>query len=376
VCIRDGTPGGTSIVADIFPGERSSFPEFLTNANGTLFFRALDPFGWGLWKSDGTAAGTVLVKRHPQPITSVTSVNGSIFYVSDGDHAGDANELWRSDGTPAGTTLVKAFAAGPQPFGALGGLTPMNNQLFFFAYTAGRGYVLWKSDGTTAGTTLVSDTGPRAQEYDYVLQPVGDWLFVLVGETTQHTTLWKTDGTASGTVLVKDFNLSTSAYYGNSRFIVNANGRLLFGLYGQDQPPGNMTGALWTSDGTSAGTVLIQDQILPNWFNTVAVCGKVFFSASQHVSGSTASINEELWQSDGTSAGTFVVQDIAPGEASSSPRSMIADGHRLFFSADDGTTGHELWALPISRANAPGPTPAVFLQHQVFLPHAQVDASC
>ncbi|NIP52547.1 MAG: hypothetical protein GWN61_15505, partial [candidate division Zixibacteria bacterium] len=40
-----------------------SYPSSLINVNGTLFFAASDGIhGYELWKSDGTAAGTVMVK--------------------------------------------------------------------------------------------------------------------------------------------------------------------------------------------------------------------------------------------------------------------------------------------------------------------------
>jgi ELWxxDGT repeat protein len=84
----------------------------------------------------------------------------------------------------------------------------------------------------------------------------------------------------------------------------------------------------------------------------------------------------ELWKSDGTTAGTTQVQAIAPGLAGSDPRSLIAVGRQLFFSANDGTSGRELWALPIARSASAGPTPALPLPHQIFLPHTQIDASC
>src|SRR5262249_61137988 len=67
----DGTAAGTTLVKDIWPGSSSAFivsggsvlNAFLTNVNGTLFFLANDGVsGRELWKSDGTAAGTVLAK--------------------------------------------------------------------------------------------------------------------------------------------------------------------------------------------------------------------------------------------------------------------------------------------------------------------------
>src|SRR5437660_1690432 len=79
--ITDGTAAGTVLVKDINPGPGGSFPSNLTNVNGTLFFTAFDPInGTELWLSDGTAAGTVLVKdislgissSNPRQFTSVS----------------------------------------------------------------------------------------------------------------------------------------------------------------------------------------------------------------------------------------------------------------------------------------------------------------
>lgn len=48
------------MVEDTRPGAGSSSPFYLTTVNGTMFFQATDgASGAELWKSDGTAAGTV-----------------------------------------------------------------------------------------------------------------------------------------------------------------------------------------------------------------------------------------------------------------------------------------------------------------------------
>ena len=61
----DGTPAGTVLVKDIYPdGIYDSNLEYLTAVGSTLFFTASEgPNNDRLWKSDGTAAGTVLVKH-------------------------------------------------------------------------------------------------------------------------------------------------------------------------------------------------------------------------------------------------------------------------------------------------------------------------
>src|SRR4030095_15982582 len=52
----DGTEAGTWMVKDIYPGSSGSDIFSLINANDTLYFAATDPIhGNELWKSDGTS---------------------------------------------------------------------------------------------------------------------------------------------------------------------------------------------------------------------------------------------------------------------------------------------------------------------------------
>src|SRR5262249_39719521 len=55
----------------------------------------------------------------------------------------------------------------------------------------------------------------------------------------------------------------------------------------------------------------------------------------------------ELWRSDGTAAGTVLVKDINPGSGSSNPEGLTLSGGHLFFTADDGVHGVELWDPPV-----------------------------
>src|SRR5262249_34349329 len=65
--------------------------------------------------------------------------------------------------------------------------------------------------------------------------------------------------------------------------------------------------------------------------------GVLYFVADDGVHG------RELWQTDGTAAGTMLVQDIAPGPLSSDPIALTLGSGTLFFSASDGVHGRELW---------------------------------
>src|SRR4051812_12663058 len=61
--LEDRLAPTANLLKDINPGSGNSTPTILTNVNGTMYFSASDgATGQELWKSDGTAAGTVLVK--------------------------------------------------------------------------------------------------------------------------------------------------------------------------------------------------------------------------------------------------------------------------------------------------------------------------
>lgn len=67
------------------------------------------------------------------------------------------------------------------------------------------------------------------------------------------------------------------------------------------------------------------------------VNGTVFFVANDGL------IGDELWKSDGTKAGTVLVKDIIPGFASSNPKNLQNVNGTLYFTADNGKNGVELW---------------------------------
>src|SRR5262249_14969054 len=106
----DGTTAGTVLVKDINPGINGSFPQELIAVNRTLFFVAADATGEGLWKSDGTAAGTVLVARLNEVPGPIVNANGTLFFAY--DDGTDGRELWKSDGTALGTKMVKDIYKG------------------------------------------------------------------------------------------------------------------------------------------------------------------------------------------------------------------------------------------------------------------------
>jgi ELWxxDGT repeat protein len=319
------------LVKDINPGLNSSSPQFpggAVDVNGTLYFATYGPTQ-GLWKSDGTEAGTTPVKQNAVPLATV---NDSLYFFSDGG-------LWKSDGTETGTTLIRNFLGSPfVPVNFRNNASTIGNTLYFPANDE-MGAELWKSDGTPEGTVLLTDINPdnvySISNAPAIFTAINDTLYFTAYSSASGQALWKSDGTAEGTVSIKPgvrpvSNLSFATVNGSLYFIGND------GVHGAE---------LWKSDGTSEGTVLVKDinpgvgSSLPGgafnkFFN---VNGTLYFEANDGVNGA------ELWKSDGTSEGTVLVKDINPGADSSNPAYLSAINDTLYFSSTDGVNGAELW---------------------------------
>ena len=346
----DGTAAGTVMVKDIRAGFFGSSPEQLTVVGNTLYFVADDGVnGSQVWKTDGTAGGTVRLSNldfHPF-IDSLTAVGNRLFFSADD---GNGQDLWTSDGTVAGTRLVKEIR--PGVFGSRPDwLTTYKGKLYFSATDNDHGAELWVSDGSEAGTKMVKDLQPgSAGSSPTRLAVVNNRLVFGAFTLGSGWEFWASDGTAAGTQPIKSLWL-----HGTSPSAAVLGDEIFF------QAHSNATGSeLWKSDGTSEGTVLVAD-VRPRGSSAInlgsapefitCVGDKIYFTADDGVHG------RELWVTDGTAAGTTLVQDIAPGDSGSHPDSLTAVGNRLFFAADDATHGDELWTTVATPTAPPNQKP-------------------
>lgn len=393
----DGTIAGTGLVKDIWPGSSSSSVSNMISLNGMLLFSAIDGInGRELWTSDGTTAGTYMIKDiapgdigPSNPYSSVpqdfTAAESYIYFQAYTPNEG--RELWRTDGTAPGTVLVKDINTGIgyskpadffyldgtlyfQAFDSLHGielwstqpsalgaslvkdiypgdessepeyLVALNNKVFFAATTLDQGRELCKSNGIVTGTKLVKDIyGPTLSSADldddnYAVMN-GNYFFV-ANEGVKGYELWKSDGTSAGTKMVKNIYPGGVTDFTSPYYITNIAGTIYFG--GNDSIHGY---ELWRSDGTAAGTKMVKD-IAPGTESSFPalfceVGDLLFFQAFDPIHGT------ELWKSDGTSAGTKIVKDINPGVLSSDPSELYNYNGVLYFGAGTENEGRELW---------------------------------
>ena len=218
-----------------------------------------------------TVNGQAVGSSSPEWITPL----GNIVIFS-ADNGTNGRELWRSDGTTAGTYMIKDIYVGST--GSIPrDLTPANGLVYFTASNGTNGRELWKTDGTAGGTVMVADIAPGALHafslttpYDAndITNPAG-WItnvngtiFFVANDNKSGFELWKTDGTAQNTVQVKNIAPdSTTASSSTPIWLCNVNNTLYFTAENYDNS-GSTVGSgreLCKSDSTANGTTLVRD---------------------------------------------------------------------------------------------------------------------
>ena len=398
----DGTLPGTTLVMFLGVGVQSaSISDTIAVTrigNRAVFLSENAQSGPQLWSSDGTAQGTVPLIATPMsggfvdPLVGVVGTHG--YYVVS---TGSDYRIVVTDGTVAGTQFLTN--AGPVDPGAVSNtqlagddnLTFINTyyndtasgtlkhlsaylpqtsvltrlrdtvlggeddppfadsgRLFFKSTDPVHGDEPWISDGTVAGTQMLANIAQEIRSNDSnpsYLPDVNGTLFFAADDGVHGVELWKSDGTATGTSLA--FDIIPGATGSNPTQLVNWNGSLYFFTGNQ------YSGSLMRTTGpvsavTTLATLIPEPRPTdPNYAQspcyfarTVPFNGRLYFGANDGNTGF------ELWSTDGTAGGTTQVADIANGPGSSYPCSLTVFNGRLYFaaSAGNGAYGYQLWS--------------------------------
>ncbi len=378
-----GTPATTKMVLDLNPGTASSSPQNIISMNGAIYFTANDGIsGKELWKIDETGNPLRLTNT---TVSSPFYWEGSFmvyhhqlyFSFDDGIHG---REVWKTNGTVAGTSLVKDVRAGAVSTalgdffiyrdklfyaglddtdtqalyaiddingtngrvfncgeGGCSAFTIFRDTLFFFSddniFSSPRNE-LYRSDGTTAGTKKVTQINANAPgTYFGQIAVANDRMFFSADDGIHGIELWKSDGTSQGTAMVRDIHPGPAD--GTPSDLVAFNNKILFQAYLQ---PGD--GATWVTDGTGIGTTPLSPMIIAySGRNTIEIAGKLYFQA--YIPGA----GFELAVTDGTPQGTKLALDIFKGIFSGSPDRFTPRGDAVYFVANDEVKGYEVYSI-------------------------------
>jgi ELWxxDGT repeat protein len=329
----DGTPGGAAPLGDLNRADGGSNPADFVAGPGNTFYFSATPAGQAkqVWVSDGTPGNT---RPLVDPDNSLMPVTGSPVAYLNGKLFVSNIGLWSTDGTVAGTRRLAQSASSPVEF---------NGLLYFVSHDNGNR--LYRTDGTVEGTAEVNVnhfSDPEVFPDNPILYPTAlptRLLFqrnYLAGGTRM--ALFSTDGTSAGTVPLLTHSdpaqLAHAAVMGGKAYLP-------------------MNGALWVTDGTPEGTRHVVDA---PFIRSITAAGDRLFYVS----------NGALWVSDGTAEGTRPVGTTVPTPGTADEALMTAYGRNVVFESggrawiSDGTPQgtRRLWdeavvKLPESRATRP-----------------------
>ena len=337
----DGTRPGTFVLTgqEVDVWAATSIPYLLYAFYGRQFyFVGCTGIGetrdCGLWRTDGSAAGTRIFHQAPEFFSWLYVAGGKLYYLE--ALAGAASNLWVTDGTAAGTILLHHFDG---QYGLPHAPAAAGSRLFFIG-TDGNGEEVWTSDGTVAGTRRVTNLAPeRPFGYAEWFKPVGSQVYFVVDDGVHGREIWRTDGTT--TARVTEVPGEDPFPDDKPSFLAQAGGISIFKFQG-----GESESPLWTSRGTPASTAPLAIPCgscsLESYTGLVESGGKVFFLAERDY-------HQELWVTDGTGAGTHRARDLCTRTYSCDTGPIRPwkggvlfplrrdDDHQIWFS--DGTPG-------------------------------------
>ncbi len=186
----DGTPSGTEVV----PGFPAAPLPFAVAVQGdAVYVTARNDSGGGtLWKTDGPHGAAVRLRDFSRPPIQPTAFGGQIYFLVQREHS-LRDELWASDGSPAGTRMVRLLP------GAVLWLLAVDSSLYLYVETPSLA-AIWQSDGTSDGTHRLS---ARVHSLVYFFLPelelVEGRLFFGVEARFGTLELWSVDGTPGST---------------------------------------------------------------------------------------------------------------------------------------------------------------------------------
>ena len=331
-----GAPYYVERVADIATGADSSDPAWFTIKNDALYFQAkTKESGAELWKYSHLTREAMQVRdinagsANSNPEWLTVYGNDIYFAATDVTHG---RQLWKYN-TVAGTVRL-VVDLGNYPLGSDPRWLQFVGSTLYFNAISVDGRELYAYFPETGKSQLVKNINPHGDSNPEYLYAYYDTLFFTADDGHHGKEPWRSNGTTNGTTMIKDIYDGVDSSEPSS---FNMLGDMLIfsandGVHGQE---------LWQSYGTKATTQMIKDiepgsdGSNPGWSNRLGD-SVIFFPARTNKYGN------ELWRYD-MQHGAYLLADINDKKKDSNPAAIGSVGWEMFFSADDGKTGVELW---------------------------------
>jgi ELWxxDGT repeat protein len=225
----DGSLAGSSKLAGGLTGEAFADLRLLAIGDRVFFVADDGVHGTEPWVTDGTTAGTHMVKDIQSgplgsAITKLVAFQGQAHFMAK-DHANLGPRLWRSDGTEAGTIKVATVKS------IVGGSIAATNSYVYFQAQLSTGATLWAYDGLAASPLLSPTPGAKVESPDD-LTPCGDHLYCTAWSDATGREIYVADASA-GTLSVA-FDLMPGPGGSDPGLLTLCSGNLFFEGTGAD----------------------------------------------------------------------------------------------------------------------------------------------
>ncbi len=348
-------------MANIRSYSNSSYPENFIEFNNKIYFKADGgSYGYEMWEYDPSADSS---STNPQRISDIRSgssagiswtdhwivYNGALYFVGNDGSYGD--ELYSYDGSSF--TRISDIYSGSNS-SSPNYLTVFNDKLYFSAYNSSYGTELYVYDGTSVDTVSDYASGSTSGFGWGGMAVFNNKLYYQGYSSTTGYELYSYDGT--------DIALAADIKSGSdNNGWINSSYPKDFTVFGDklffSAEDATIGGELFYYDGsTTTGIDIYSGSSTSGDPNSSWPYSSAVFNDTLYFRANDGTNGDELWGYD-TATGARLIKDIAPGtytsgsstyQNSSSPYELTVFNNKLYFSATDGynvtgTAGQELW---------------------------------
>lgn len=327
--------GTATRVSNISPGAGDAFPNQLTAYNGALYFTANDsPLNRELWRYDGTnvaLAAEILPGTAGSFPDELTVFNGALYFAA-ASTSSLVRQLYRYDGTTA------TVAPGTQQLREVQQLTVHDGQLWFLARNPNHSNTrIWRINGQSVQSVAPIDNSNSGQRPE--LESTGSRLYARLRHPSYGVELWRVASEGLSVIDIVPGQESSSPLkltgykgklYMSARLLVpgysDLHGRELVRLDGTEAVMVHNINTAPYGDSNPGGMTGFHDEL--------------YFAADLG-----HDTERELFKHDPANDTTVLLKNINPSGSSSPAWFTKGPGELLYFAADDGVHGHELWSL-------------------------------